>query len=588
MTTLWLLSIALSVSAPPENPLATLRAGHPRLMLLDEQLPALRTAVRNDPIARGWHQRLRGERDKLLTAEPTEFRIVGPRLLSASRSVLGRVSTLALLYRLDGDVEAGQRAVAEMVAAAGWPHWNPSHFLDTAELNNAFGIGWDWLQPLLEGEQRQEILRGWYRHGILPALDGYRGERPAWWTRVTHNWNQVCNGGNAVAALALADLFPAEAAEIVSQAVEHLPRALGSYAPDGGWDEGPGYWLYATSYTVYVLSALQTALGTDFGLSDLPGMAETGDFRLHFSGPSRETFNYADAGSGVGAAPCLFWLGRRYNKPLYFWQEHQLSNGDPFDLAWYSGDEVAPERGGVPLDALFTGIDVGFFRGSWADPNTTWIGFKGGDNQANHSHLDLGTFVLDAKGQRFISELGGDDYNMPGYFGGQRWTYYRLRTEGQNTLLIDEENQPPTAKAQITSFDSQPARAAATVDLGAAYPMTQGVTRTFELLDRRDVLVVDEVTTDAPLQLEWAAHTAATVTVAGRLATLTRGGQSIYATVVGPASAIFEAVPVELAAPQRPANGITKLRVRYPAEAGTTRLGVFFSPNAAAVPPPAP
>ena len=40
---------------------------------------------------------------------------------------------------------------------------------------------------------------------------------------------------------------------------------------DGGWDEGPGYWAYATQYNIFYLSALQTALGTDFGFDKQPG-----------------------------------------------------------------------------------------------------------------------------------------------------------------------------------------------------------------------------------------------------------------------------------------------------------------------------
>ena len=45
--------------------------------------------------------------------------------------------------------------------------------------------------------------------------------------------------------------------------------------------------------------------------------------------------------------------------------------------------------------------------------------------------------MLDADGQRWITAMGSDDYNLPGYFGDKRWTYYRLGTQGQNTLLID-------------------------------------------------------------------------------------------------------------------------------------------------------
>ena len=94
----------------------------------------------------------------------------------------------------------------------------------------------------------------------------------AWWTQSEYNWNQVCNGGLAIGALAIADEAPQIASEVVAQAVASTPIALASYAPDGGWAEGPGYWIYATRYTVALLAALESALGTDFGLSDSPGL----------------------------------------------------------------------------------------------------------------------------------------------------------------------------------------------------------------------------------------------------------------------------------------------------------------------------
>ena len=48
---------------------------------------------------------------------------------------------------------------------------------------------------------------------------------------------------------------------------------------------------------------MQTALGTDFGLKNFPGLADTGLFRIDSVGPTNLTFNYADAGEGAGARP---------------------------------------------------------------------------------------------------------------------------------------------------------------------------------------------------------------------------------------------------------------------------------------------
>ena len=87
----------------------------------------------------------------------------------------------------------------------------------------------------------------------------------------------------------------------------------------------------------------------------------------------------------------------------------------------FSGDAHALDA--APTAKLFKGIDVAFLRSDLRDRDAFFIGFKGGDNKANHSHLDLGTFVMDALGERWAIDLGGDEYNMPGYFGKQRWSY---------------------------------------------------------------------------------------------------------------------------------------------------------------------
>jgi hypothetical protein len=569
-----LLTLAQAPKGNPAEPLATLRAGHPRLILTDVELDRVRTMIGDEPEAKQLYDGLRERAHKLLDAPPTEFRIVGPRLLSQSRQVLDRIYTLGLIYRLDGDEAVGRRAVAELAAAAAWPHWNPSHFLDTAELNHAFGIGWDWLQPVL-GDQRDAIRTGFLDKGLKVAQETYH--KGAWWEKVRHNWNQVCNGGNAIGALAIADEEPELAADIIRRAVAGLPLALHEYAPDGGWAEGPGYWHYATRYTCYVLAAMDTALGSDFGLSDSPGFSRAGDFRLYFVGPTGETFNYADAGAREGGAEEMFWLARRFDAPRYAWHQRRRL-GHALDLIWYDPRGNDPDAEGVPLDAAFDGVDVAFLRGSWQDPNTTWVAFKGGNNRANHSHLDLGTFVLDALGERWIHELGGDNYNMPGYFGGQRWTYYRLKTLGQNTLLLDGANQRPNGTAPLLAFRNDPSRGYGVADLTSGYEGVDQARRGVALLDGRDVLLVDEVKATQPVEVLWGAHTRAEVECDGAKAILRQHGKALYARVLSPDGARFEARSAHQEPPQNPNDGVTRLTVVLPDKVTDLRLAVLFSP----------
>ncbi len=559
--------------------LQSLRAGHPRLIALDSDMNRVRELVRTNDRAKELLAAIRREGERLLDAPTVEFKIVGPRLLTQSRRCLAKVYTLAFLYRLDGDRRFAERARKELLAAAAFPHWNPSHFLDTAEMTHAFGIGYDWLYEAL-GDDRETIRAALIEKGLKPTAEAYTGAKYGWWHRCTHNWNQVCNGGATIGALAVADEEPELAAFILDQALESIPRALASLAPDGAWNEGPGYWHYAMRYTVCFLSALDTAMGTDAGLLQTKGLADTGSFRMHSGGPLNRTFNYADGGDKLGSAPLMHWLSRKYDRPLYAWHQRATGRGaHPLDLVWFDPRGAGPKADGTPLDAYYRKTEVTFFRSAWEDPRALYVGFKGGDNRANHSHLDLGTFVLDALGHRWAVDLGPDNYNLPGYFGKKRFTYYRLRTESHNTLLINEKNQVRDAKAAIVAFRSTPARAYAVADLSAAYkPETARVMRGVALLDRAHVLVQDEVEAPEAVEIIWGMVTPAKTKITGNRAVLSMDDESLHATILSPDDAVFETISANPPKPQRQQPNMQKLAVRLPGRTTEVRIVVLLSP----------
>jgi hypothetical protein len=562
----------------PQEVLQTLRPGHPRLMVLDDDIARVRELIKTDENVRKLRDRLHDQAVKMLDEPPIVHKLIGPRLLDKSRTCLDRVSTLAAMYRLEGDERFARRAEKEMLTAAAFPDWNPSHFLDTAEMSNALGIGYDWLYDKLSPETRKTICTAIVELGLKPGLDVYH--KGGWWASCHHNWNQVCNGGLTVGALAIADEEPAIAAEVISYAKKSIPLAMASFAPDGGWAEGPGYWNYATRYTGFYWAAVSTALSNDFGLKDMPGFAETGVYRIHSIAPTGLTFNYADGGPGPGTAAQMMYFARRFDRPIFAVNERQLHGSDVFDLLWYDPRGDTKDIASLPTAACFRGIDVAYLRSRWADPQALFVGIKGGDNKANHSNLDLGTFVLDALGQRWAIELGPDDYNMPGYFGKQRWSYYRLRTEGQNTLVLNGENQDPKAAASIVAFEPQLAGggAFAVADLTAGYARhAQHVRRGAALIGDDRVLIEDEIEAEAGVDVVWAMHTNAAVSIQNRRATLKLGGKTLYAELLEPQDTAWQVQEVQLKAPQKPTKDTRKLTANVKTTAKQTRIAVLFS-----------
>jgi len=494
--------------------------------------------------------------------------------------VVRRVYTLATVYRLEGDERFAHRAVKEMLAAAAFKDWHPSHFLDTAEMTHALAIGYDWLYDVLSPQERETIRRAIVEKGLREAERVYRGA--GWWSRSQHNWNQVCNGGITLGALAVADEEPELAAHIVHKACLSVQIAMRQFAPDGACVEGPGYWNYATIYNVLMLAGLETALGTDFGLSGFEGFSVTGDFPIYSLGPTRRAFNFADAGDRQRPAPQLFWLARKFDRPLYAWYEREYIAGDsPLHLWWFDPRGQQPD--GLPLDRHFRRADVVMLRSAWHDPRAVFVGFKGGSNAVNHSHLELGTFVLDADGVRWALDLGPDDYNLPAYFGSKRWTYYRLATQGQNTLVIDGKNQDPRAAAPIAAFRSTPELALAVADLTAAYAgQAESLRRGIALVDRKLVLVQDELSGTVGSEITWQMHTEAEIDTAGNEAVLRLGGETLRVRVLEPKGAALRVAPAAPPPPQNQNRGVRKLLIRLPGQAGPLRLAVLFIPGSVA------
>jgi hypothetical protein len=280
----------------------------------------------------------------------------------------------------------------------------------------------------------------------------------------------------------------------------------------------------------------------------------------------------------------MFWLARTLDKPRYAWHERNCDGRpDALDLLWFDPRGQGPKVEDWPLDRCFRGVDVAFLRSAWEDRDAVFVGFKGGDNRANHSNLDLGSFVLDALGQRWALDLGGDNYNLPAYFGNLRWTYYRLRTEGHNTLSLGGENQDPAAKAPLIAFASAPPRAFAIADLSRANKATARWWRGMALLDRKEVLVQDEIELKAPGEVVWTMHTAASVQADGAVATLRIGESCLRAAILEPKEAKFETASATPPKPQAQNEGVTRLLVRLPGVT-ETRVVVLLTPYRGAAP----
>ena len=538
------------LGAESDDPLSGLRPQHPRLLLTTEALRRIEQMASKEPLLERLVQVQRAGARAMVSQPRVRYEIPdGKRLLAQSRKCLSRVTAMALAYRLSGDRRLAEAAVREMETAARFKDWNPSHFLDTAEMTAALAFGYDWLFDVMTESQRSTIREALIDKGLKPGLSVYRSRK--WWTRGDNNWNQVCNGGMILGALAIAETDPDVAAEVIRFAVASMPRGLSVYRPDGAYPEGPGYWQYGTEYTCITLAALQTALGHDFGFHRTPGFDRTGFFRIDTIGPTDLYFNYADAHERSSLAASMFYLARTYDQPVFAWWHRQRierrlagrgmrGRWSALEIIWFDPRGTRPTEAELPRHRLFRGRqDIVVARSSWDDPGALYVAFKAGDNGTNHGHLDIGSFVLDADHVRWAIDLGSDNYNMPGYFGKRRWQYYRLTNQSHNTLVIDGKNQNPRAICHVSEFRATPDRTVGVVDMSDAYSgQAKRVIRTVEMSRNRSVRVVDRVD-GASGPIRWGMVTRANVELRGNEAVLRQSGKRLRVKIDRPEHAKF-------------------------------------------------
>jgi len=152
---------------------------HPRLFADAAGFAALKESAAADTFARAALGRLLHDADQMLALPPNTRKMEGRRLLGVSRSVLHRVSTLAMAYRLGGNPAHRDRCAAELLAAAAFTDWNPSHFLDVAEMSLALAVGYDWLYHDLAPATRDTLPPPSRKRDCAPRSNIPVGSRPA-------------------------------------------------------------------------------------------------------------------------------------------------------------------------------------------------------------------------------------------------------------------------------------------------------------------------------------------------------------------------------------------------------------------------
>ncbi len=601
---------------------------HPRLQVTD--FDVIREKIKTDPFCAALYQGVKNRADVLLTQPAFSYKVAdleknGHSRVIPSASIVPIFYTLALVTEIENDERYLEKLWQEAETAINLPNWNTGHWLDTAQMIQSVSIAYDWCYHRWTDEQRQALENGIKTHGLEQSIREYEGN-PRWYQWhssftgevMENNWNMVCNNGVIFGAIALADVEPDLCETLLNNAIRSISDGFLEWAPDGGYPEGSAYWKFALTNLIASNSAIEAAFGGFEGLPELeaphqydflkaPGVGDAGDYATYLKGVIGSA-NYGDATVGNINSSALVYIASRLNKPEYL--KHFMNlHKDPASYEAYerSDDLVQALLYYKPMDltvdnvSLDKSFDLGLstMRNSWTtNKDTVFVSVKGAYNKGPHQHWDMGSFAIDALGQRFIKLPGSITYGWPGWTSGQQ--YYIRRPEGNNTIVINPDQSlgqtEQSEKMILMSRGSSTDEGYVVYDLSPAYvEYAESLKRGVKLFDDRSrVLVQDEIVfSEEENDVWWFAKTDGEISLAddGKSAVITLKGEKMFARILSPSSGTFimkdEAPLPESPNPTiQPANYGTKLAINLTEEEEETTIAVEFIPLAGNQAPP--
>lgn len=307
---------------------------------------------------------------------------------------------------------------------------------------------------------------------------------------------------------------------------------LPQLAPDGGWEEGVNYWGYNADYFMRLIGALDSALGSDFGIMRYKGLDKTVQFAISQESPLGMN-NFHDAAfCNIEITP-VTWFAKKFqdaNAMRYrrFTAEHVNTYRKAYDLIYYD-PELAEGAITYPLDWYTRGVEALSSKSSLPDKNGLFFAAQGGKTSCYHSHPDTGAFVFDLLGERWSEDLGMDTYTPT----ASAEYYYRKRTEGHSTIVINPDEtagQLDNTFSPVIWFDSKDTEWTGILDMTAPYSNNADrVWRGFYVGDNRTSLTIrDEIDLkSAESTVYWFMQTAADVTCTENGTVLTKNGKKL-------------------------------------------------------------
>lgn len=344
----------------------------------------------------------------------------------------------------------------------------------------------------LPGDVRQLIRKEVRRRAFDSFLAMIRGEEELrWWmTEQTNNWNSVCIGGVAGAALALID-SPEERGWFLLGVERYAPHYLLSFTEDGYCSEGLGYWNYGFGHYIMLAEAVRQATGGQWDMLDNPKVERIARYPLNIEIVDGVYPAFADC--RVDASPSgryMRFLNRRYGFGIDTWESLSPSpRGMLYEFALFdlsdpyaekiTSDTTPPAK---TLRHWFENAGILVARPEGDPAGKLAVALKGGHNNEHHNHNDVGSYLAVLDGKSLLIDPGGEVYTKR-TFSSRRYESDVLNSYGHPVPVIAGKLQKTGAEAKAVVLETEfsDSRDRYVIDMTAAYdvPELESLVREF-------------------------------------------------------------------------------------------------------------
>jgi hypothetical protein len=338
----------------------------------------------------------------------------------------------------------------------------------------------------LSPELRKDAIDALYKRVFDPALNKIKTqnhEPENSFLEATNNWNHVCLAGLVGAALTIIK-DRHERAVFTYIGEYYSQNGLTGFGDDGYCSEGMGYYNYGFGHYILLRESILQATGGKLDLFTNPKVK-----RIAMYPPDIEIIN------GVVPAISDSHPGAKPEKSIMNYVSRNFRLGlTEYDTLTFEGRTednrncvmmVFPNSASiVDLKSDNTGQEPlirSFFdqRGvliSRPLPNSSCrmgVAMKGGNNQENHNHNDVGSYTIVMDDEIFVGDPGAIPYTANIFDAKYRYTYKTVGSYGHPVPLVGGKEQQPgaEAKAKVIQTNFTDNKDEFVLDIASAYDL---------------------------------------------------------------------------------------------------------------------